>query len=122
MAGVVRELACHCGEIRLSCDAPLTSVIECNCSTCGRTGILHWKVPAASLSLTSQRIGLSTYAWRGLHEGQHFCRICGTAMMRTGYPGDRVSLNARCIVGIDVFDLETIRYDGRNKMPPGPTL
>jgi len=39
--------------------------------------------------------------------------------MRTGYR-DRISVNARCIEGIDVFTLEVERYDGRTLMPPGP--
>jgi hypothetical protein len=41
-------------------------------------------------------------------------------MVRTGYPGDRVSINARCIENIDVFKLAVRRYDGRKEMPPGP--
>jgi hypothetical protein len=36
------------------------------------------------------------------------------------YPGDRLSINARCIENIDVFELKVRRYDGRNDMPPGP--
>ena len=46
--------------------------------------------------------------------------ICGTAMFRTGYR-DRMSVNARCLEGVDIFELEVGRYDGRNLMPPGPT-
>lgn len=41
-------------------------------------------------------------------------------MMRTGYPDDKVSLNARCLEGVDVFELSVTRYDGRNLMHPGP--
>ncbi len=40
--------------------------------------------------------------------------------MRTGYPGERVSINARCVEGIDIFDLKIERYDGRSDMHPGP--
>jgi hypothetical protein len=42
-------------------------------------------------------------------------------MLRTGYR-DRISVNARCLEGVDIFELEVSRYDGRNLMPPGPTL
>jgi len=31
-----------------------------------------------------------------------------------------VSVNARCLEGVDVFELKTERFDGRNLMPPGP--
>ncbi|WP_268906753.1 hypothetical protein [Ensifer adhaerens] len=40
--------------------------------------------------------------------------------MRSGYPDNRISINARCIEGVDVFTLEIERYDGRNDMFPGP--
>jgi hypothetical protein len=36
--------------------------------------------------------------------------------MRTGYK-DRVSLNARCVEGVDIFELTIDRYDGRREMP-----
>jgi hypothetical protein len=42
---MIRTLSCHCGAIRLECNAPLERLGECNCSTCGRHGFLHWKVP-----------------------------------------------------------------------------
>jgi hypothetical protein len=113
-------LSCHCGAIRLEVDAPLANLVECNCSTCRRHGMIHWKVPATSVALLSERCRLSTYAWRAVSEGHHFCSTCGTPIVRTGYPNGVVSVNARCIEGIDVFALEVRRYDGRQLMPPGP--
>ncbi|MEY9782356.1 GFA family protein [Sinorhizobium fredii] len=114
------RLSCHCGEIAIEVDAELSRLVECNCSTCRRSGFLHRKVDAAAVRLLTEKRRLSTYVWRGLAEGHHFCPTCGTAILRSGYPGDRVSLNARCIEGVDVFTLEVERYDGRNDMPPGP--
>ena len=113
-------LSCHCGAVRLEVDAALTGLQECNCSTCARSGFMHWKVPATAVRLVTQKSRLSLYCWREAAAGHHFCPTCGTAMMRTGYQ-DRISVNARCLEGIDVFDLEVDRYDGRNLMPPGPT-
>ena len=89
-------LSCHCGAIKLEVDAELTGLVECNCSTCARHGILHWKVPVEAVRLVTQKVAL------------------------TGYR-DRISVNARCIEGIDVFTLKVERYDGRTLMPPGPT-
>lgn len=109
-------LSCHCGAIRLEVDAKLDGLVECNCSTCGRTGFVHWKVPAAAVRLLSERQRLTTYVWRDIG-GHQFCPTCGTGLLRTGYPGDRVSVNARCIEGTDVFELEVARYDGRTDMP-----
>lgn len=113
-------LSCHCGAIRLEVDAALTGLQECNCSTCARHGFIHWKVPVTSVRLVTQKCRLSTYCWRDADAGHHFCPTCGTAMLRTGYK-DRVSVNGRCLEGLDVFDLDVGRYDGRNLMPPGPS-
>jgi hypothetical protein len=113
-------LSCHCGAIRLEVDAELAGLEECNCSTCARSGFLHWNVPVESVRLVTQKRALTAYLWRDADGGHNFCPTCGTAMMRTGYR-DRISVNARCIEGIDVFTLQVKRYDGRNLMPPGPT-
>jgi len=109
-------LSCHCGTIRLEVDAELAGLQECNCSTCARSGFLHRKVPMETVRLVTQKRQLSTYLWRDAAGGHHFCPTCGTAVFRTGY-GDRVSVNARCLEGVDVFALEVSRYDGRNLMP-----
>ena len=113
------RLSCHCGDICIEVDEEIAELVECNCSTCRRSGFLHWKVPASTIRLLSEKRQLSTYVWRCLTEGHHFCPRCGVAMMRTGYPGERVSVNARCIEGIDLFELKIERYDGRNDMHPG---
>ena len=112
-------LSCHCGDIRLEVDAELAGLVACNCSTCGRSGFLHWKVPVSAVRLLTPKRRLSTYLWRDATGGHHFCPTCGTAMFRTGY-GERMSVNARCVEGIDVFALEPDLFDGRNEMPPGP--
>ena len=77
-------------------------------------------MPAQAVRLLTEKQRLSTYVWRDIVGGHHFCPRCGTAMLRTGYPGDHVSINARCIEDIDIFELSVRRYDGRNEMPPGP--
>jgi len=107
--------------VRLEVDADLTGLTECNCSSCVRSGFLHWKVPGTAVRLLTQKSALTTYLWRDADGGRHFCPTCGTAMMNTGYR-DRISINARCVVGIDIFTLDIARYDGRSDMPPGPTL
>jgi hypothetical protein len=68
------------------------------------------------------KCGLSTYHWQDADGGLHFCPTCGTTMMRTGYRDGHIALNARCLEGADIFAFEVARYDGRNLMPPGPTL
>ena len=76
---------------------------------------------AESVRLVTQKRQLFTYVWCHADGGHHFCPTCGTAMLRSGYR-DRISVNARCLEGADIFELEVGRYDGRNLMPRGPTL
>jgi len=52
-------LSCHCGAIKLAVDAELAGLVECNCSTCARHGILHWKVPAEAVRLVSRKVALT---------------------------------------------------------------
>jgi hypothetical protein len=113
-------LSCHCGAVRFEVDAELGAVSDCNCSTCARHGFLHWSVPKSAIRLLTWQIPLSVYAWRDIVEGHHFCPTCGVGIMRAGYPNDHVNVNARCIEGVDVFELNIGRYDGRHDMPPGP--
>ena len=120
MSAQPRTLSCHCGAIRIEVKAELGELTECNCSTCGRHGFIHWKVPESAVRLLTESRLASTYMWRDANGGHVFCPTCGTGLLRTGYPGDRISVNARCIDGIDVFTLTPRRYDGRHDMPPGP--
>jgi hypothetical protein len=113
-------LSCHCGAIRWEVDAELADLGECNCSTCARHGFVHWKVPLSAVKLLSQSKPASVYMWRDV-TGHNFCPTCGVGLFRTGYPGDRISVNARCLDGVDVFTLDVTRGDGRNTMPPGPS-
>ena len=113
-------LSCHCGNIRLEVDAELKDLGECNCSTCRRFGFIHWKVPRDAIQMLDEKRNLSTYAWQCVRCLWHFCPTCGTTILCTGYPGGIISVNARCIDYVDVFEFSVARYDGRNLMMPGP--
>ena len=114
---MIREISCHCGTVRIEVNAELKDVLECNCSTCGKSGFLSWYVPADSLRLVTSSTGMATYFWRFATEGFHFCSNCGVATHRTWR--DKISLNARCLVDIDVFDLVVRRVDKLHKIPGG---
>lgn len=113
-------VACHCNAIRIEVDAEPDEFRECNCSICARSGFLHWYLPASAVRLLTPSPSLSTYVWHGLGGSQHFCPTCGTAIIRTGYPDRGVSVNGRCLEGVDVFELKVEHFDGRNEIPPGP--
>jgi hypothetical protein len=112
------RVSCHCGYIQFEVSAELSEVFDCNCSICSRTGFLHWYVPPDAVRLVTQRRRLSTYVWRSVTGGQHFCPICGVAVIRlsTQYPPP-VSVNARCIEGIDLAALAIRQFDGKNLFP-----
>jgi len=115
---MIRTLSCHCGRIRLEIKAELGVVRECNCSTCAKMGYLSWRVRHDEVRLVTPRSGLSTYVWRAIDEGHHFCPTCGVTIARTG-PDGYFTLNARCLEDVDVFALEVERFDGRSRMPGG---
>lgn len=114
---MIRTLSCHCRAVRLETNAALVGLGECNCSTCARHGFIHWKMRPDQARLATPRSGLSTYVWRFVGEGHHFCSTCGTAIARTG--PNYFSINARCLDGVDVFTLEVARGDGRTRIPGG---
>jgi hypothetical protein len=114
---MIHTLSCHCGQVRLETNAKLGVLTECNCSTCGRHGFLHWKMQPEQVRLLTPKLGVSTYMWRDVDGGHHFCPTCGVPICRTGY--SYFSLNARCLDGVDVFELQVKRYDGLHDMPGG---
>ena len=112
------RVSCHCGRIQLDVAAKLSEVVECNCSICTRSGFLHWYVPPESVRLLTEKRLLATYVWRSITGGQHFCPTCGTAVIRTSteFPPP-VSINARCIEGIEISTLKVRKFDGRALIP-----
>jgi hypothetical protein len=113
-AGMAHRVSCHCGRIVLEVAAELGTVYACNCSICTRSGFLHWYVEPDQVQLLSPSQLLSTYVYRSIGGGQHFCPSCGNAVFRTStqYPPP-LSVNARCIEGIDIAALDIQPLDGR---------
>jgi hypothetical protein len=111
-------VSCHCGHIRLEVTAELDEVVECNCSICVRSGFLHWYVEPDQVKFLTEKHGVSTYWWRSATGGQHFCPNCGIAVLRisTEYPLP-VSINARCIEGVEISSLAIRQFDGKHAYP-----
>lgn len=114
----VYQVSCHCGNIQLEVTAELGEVVDCNCSICARTGFLHWYVAPEQVRLKTQRRMLNTYVWRSVTGGQHFCPICGIAVIRTStqYPPP-ISVNARCLKDVNVASLRIRQFDGKHAYP-----
>ena len=45
--------SCHCGRVAFELDAPVTNVVECNCSICRRRGALWIGATEAQLRVVS---------------------------------------------------------------------
>ena len=113
-----RKVSCHCGRIQIEVTAELAEVVSCNCSLCRRSGFLHWYVLPEQVRLLTTGNLLSTYAWRSVTGGQHFCPTCGIAVVRTSmqYPPP-ISINARCVEGADLNVLRVREFDGAHLLP-----
>ena len=110
------EGGCHCGQVRIRVQADLAQISECNCSICTKKGILHLVVPLDQFTLLQGQDALTTYQF-GTNVAKHtFCRHCGIhAFYVPRSDPDKVSVNARCLDGIDAAALHASRcFDGRN--------
>jgi len=106
---------CHCGRIRFEVDARPARVSQCNCSICAKTAYLHWPVePERVRLLTKDGDWLSYRFGTGVAE-HRFCATCGISPFRIARSDpDRITINARCLDGIDPHELGIERFDGRN--------
>lgn len=106
---------CHCGAVRFEVQASLDEVLDCNCSICTKKGWLHVIVPKAQFSLLTAPDAQTLYRF-GTKTAQHlFCTTCGVASfyIPRSHP-DGVSVNARCLDGVDVGALHVVPFDGQN--------
>jgi hypothetical protein len=93
----------------------LTRVLECNCSICSRRGYLHWIVPRDRFRLLGSEEALSTYSF-GTGVAKHlFCSVCGICSFYVPRSDpQKISVNVRCLEGVDPAGLEVDGFDGRN--------
>jgi hypothetical protein len=107
---------CHCGAVIYEVEAPEDlEVTECNCSICSKSGYLHLIVPKSKFRLLAGHDGLATYTF-DTHEAKHlFCKTCGikSFYIPRSHP-DGVSVNARCLDGVEVDSLKIEHFDGKN--------
>ena len=89
---------------------------QCNCTVCTKKGILHLPVGVEDFALLRGKNSLAVYTF-GTGIAQHtFCSHCG---MHPFYvprsQPDRITVNARCLDGIDGPSLKPSRFfEGRH--------
>jgi hypothetical protein len=111
-----REGGCHCGRVRFRARVDLDRLSECTCSICTKKGILHLDAAPEDFVLLAGKDALSVYMF-GTGVAQHtFCAHCGmhAFYVPRSQPG-RISVNARCLDGINRPQLKPTRFfDGRH--------
>jgi hypothetical protein len=108
---------CHCGRIRFEVEGNLESdpVTLCNCSICSRTAYLHWPVEPERLRLLTPSGNWTSYRFLTRAADHRFCPVCGVSPFRVARSDpDKITVNARCLEGVDVDALHVVRFDGRN--------
>lgn len=106
---------CHCGRIRFEVDDRPGHVSLCNCSICAKTAYLHWPVAPERVRLLTKDGDWISYRF-GTGVAEHrFCATCGISPFRIArsHP-DMITINARCLDGIEAGACEIECFDGRN--------
>jgi hypothetical protein len=111
-----REGGCHCGRVRFRARVDWELLSQCNCSICTKKGILHLPVAVEDFELLRGKNALTVYTF-GSGVAQHtFCSHCGMhAFYIPRSQPDRITVNARCLDGVDGPSLKPARFfDGRH--------
>src|SRR5438128_10411610 len=111
-----REGGCHCGRVRFRAAVDLDQLSQCSCTVCTKKGILHLPVMPEDFQLLRGKTALTVYTF-GTGVAQHsFCAHCGMhAFYVPRSQPDRLSVNARCLDGIDATTLKPSGFfDGKH--------
>jgi len=108
---------CHCGAVTFEVEADLDdeTIIDCNCSICRKKGFLHLIVPPGQFRLKQGEDRVREYRFNTEVAVHRFCEECGIHPFNTprSHP-DKVSVNVRCLDGVDLDTLDIEPFDGQN--------
>lgn len=110
--------SCHCGKTRYQVTTDLAQTITCNCSICSRRGWILTFVSEDDFKPISGTTEQTKYQFGKKHIEHLFCPVCGVSSFGrgTGPDGKRmVSINVRCLEGVDLSALKPFAYDGASK-------
>jgi len=107
--------SCHCGLVKFSVRAELTSGTVCNCSICRKKGYIHLIVERSQFELLSGAEALVSYRFNTGVAEHEFCGKCGIHAFYTPRSDpDKVDVNVRCLEGVDISLLELLPFDGKH--------
>ena len=107
---------CHCGAVRFAIEIdPPVSLLDCNCSICAKSGLLHLIVPHSDFTLLSGQGSLTTYKFGTGAAKYLFCGICGIkSFYQPRTHPDAYSVNFRCLDPGHGLDPLIESFDGQN--------
>lgn len=106
---------CHCGLVRYEVETDLESVLECNCSHCGKKGFLLNFVDKDKFRLISGYKDLTEYFFNKKAIRHLFCKVCGVQSFSEGVTFPKAAINVRCLDGVDIDTLTITKYDGKSQ-------
>jgi hypothetical protein len=111
-----REGGCHCGRVRFRAKVDLDRLSQCDCTICTKKGILHLVTDPKDFELLKGKDALTAYRFQTGVAQHTFCKYCGMhAFYIPRSQPHQITVNARCLDGIDGPSLKPTRFfGGRN--------
>ena len=110
------EGGCHCKAVRFSIEVePPIELLDCNCSICAKSGLLHLIVRHEDFSLLSGEDSLKSYRFGTFAANHLFCTACGirSFYQPRSHP-EAWSVNFRCLDPGHGIEPDVRAFDGRN--------
>jgi hypothetical protein len=104
--------------VRYAVEVELDNLITCNCSRCGKLGLVLAFAPAAAFELKQGEDALTEYRFNTHKIAHLFCATCGVESFGRGVgPGgaEMAAINVRCLDDVDVFALKAQEFDGKSR-------
>ena len=116
------EGACHCGALQFRLNTrPPSALLRCNCSICELEDFLHWIMPLSHFEWISGEA--NTYRFGSGVARHTFCPTCGVKPFYFPRSNpDGVSINARCVPGLNWRALPVDEFDGQHWEQNAATL
>jgi hypothetical protein len=106
---------CHCGAVRFRIVVRAPQALACNCSICGKKGMIGAIVAHADFELLQGAEALATYQFNTGTARHHFCRTCGIhPFSRPRSHPDDYDVNIRCLDDDGMSAFRVTPFDGRN--------
>lgn len=117
METVSLEGGCHCGRVRFTVQATLPlHVLDCNCSICRKSGLLHLIVPKTAFTLLSGETDLIEYRFNTGVARHFFCGHCGIKPFYVPRSNpDGIDVNARCLDDVELGDMIVELFDDNDR-------